>query len=371
MIDKSKLNRIGIDRVVINNFSILNFEKLEKKEITNKYEYIERLEFKDTYFSLCYSNNLKASGEIFNVSSLEFNPTRFFNGHNIYNSSVFEMKTCLKIIYQKLLTNGIEIDLSEAKIKEIELNITFEQNFEELAEVLLLIGRANYQKALGIYSFYEEDIPSKIRKERSLYINTKVQDFKKENAGKIIKFYDKTFEILINHDLKITEELTRLEVLFGRDYYRNTVEKYGISNSLKDFLITENLINKLFIEAIEKEVKSKPIKYLEEIKKNLAYDFNNFRRNEKVKRIEREKLKKQGKDIPIIYKEERGVFNYLQKNSWIFDYTFLYEIIKENVLSKHRKDYERQIVKKYKDIKNMELYEKLLKKIFRENFLTN
>ena len=363
MIDKSKLNKIGIDRVVINNFSILNFKNLEKKEIVNKFEYIEKFEFKDTYFSLSYSNNLKASGEIYNISALEFNPTKLFNGHNIYNSNLSELKLCLDKIYKNLLQNGINIDLSQAKIKEIEINTTFEENFEELTEVLMLIGRANHKKALGIYSFLDEDIPSKIRKDRSLYINTRTQDFKKDNPGKTIKFYDKTFEMYTSHDVLIPEKLTRLEILFGRDYYRNITEKYGISNSLNDFLAND-ITEKLFFESLEKEVVEKPKKYLLEIKKNLTHDFKNFKRNEKFKRAEREKLKKAGKNIPTIYKEERGVFNYLEKNSWIFDYRFLYEIINEHISSKHRKDYEKQIIKKYMNINNLELYEKLLKNIF-------
>lgn len=363
MIDKSRLNKIGIDRVVLNNFSILNFKNLEKKEIVNRFEYIEKFEFKDTYFSLTYSNNLRANGEIYNISSLEFNPTRYFNGHNIYNSDVSEMRMCLEKIYETLSKNGIEIDLSEAKIREIEINITFLQDFEALTEVLMLIGRANYQKALGIYSFLNEDIPSKIRKDRSLYINTRSQDFKKDNPGKVIKFYDKTFEMRVSKNIELEEKLTRLEVLFGRDYYRNTVEKYGISNSLNDFL-SKDIIGQMFLESIEKEVVEKPKKYLLEIKKNLTYDFNNFRRNEKFKRLEREKLKKAGKEIPEAYREERGVFNYLEKNSWIFDYRFLYELVNENVISKHRKDYEKQIIKKYMNIKNLELYENLLNNVF-------
>ena len=370
-INESLLGKIGIDRVVINNFSILNFKNLEKKEIVNKFEYVEKFEYRDTYFSLNYSNNLRASGEMFNISSLEFNPTRFFHEHNIYNSTVVELKQCLERIYYDLKKNGIDVDFYEAKIKEIEINITFKQDFEELTEVLMLIGRANYQKAIGIYSFLGEDIPNKIKKDRSLYINTKVQDLKKDNPGKVIKFYDKTFEIFINHNLYIDEKLTRLEVLCGRDYYRNILEKYGLTNSLKDFLSYDGLIEKLFIESIKNEVLVKPKKYLEEIKKNLTYDFNNFRRNEKVKRIEREKYKKQGKEIPELYREERGVFNYLEKNSWIFDYSFLYEVVKENILSKQWKDYNKQIEKKYLNINNKELYEKLLKKIFRENFLTD
>ena len=107
----------------------------------------------------------------------------------------------------------------------------------------------------------------------------------------------------------------------------------------------------------------KPKKHLLEIKKNLTYDFNNFRRNERFKRSEREKLKKAGKDIPVVFKEERGVFNYLKRKSWIFDYRFLYEIINEQISSRHKKVFERQI-KKYMNINNLELYEKFIKKIF-------
>lgn len=369
MLDKSKLNKVGIDRIVINNFSILNFKNLEKKEIVTAFEYSEKFEFRSTYYSLCYSNNLKLSGEIFNVSSLEFNPSKYFNGHNIYNATITDVKKCLESIYENLLQNGIEIDFSEAKIKELEINITFEQDFQELAEVLALIGRANYQKALGIYSFLQEETPSKIKKDRSLYINAKM-DLKKETTGKIIKFYDKTFEMFINHEIKLSEELTRIEVLFGRDYYRSILEKYELSNSLKDFLSFERL-ETIFKEALEKEIKIKPIRYLEDIKKNLTYDFNNFRRNEKIKRVEREKYKKRGKSIPNIYKEERGVFEYLKNNSWIFDYSFLLEIIKDNIASKQKKAYEKQVYKKYLNINNKKLYEKLLEKIFRENFLTH
>lgn len=361
LIDKSKLGKIGIDRVIINNFSILNFKTLEKKEIINKFEYSEKFELKNSYFSLSYSNNLRASGEIYDISALEFNPTKFFNGHNIYNSNISEFRLCLERICKLLLEAGIEIDLTQAKIKEIEINTTVEQDFEELTEVLMLIGRANYQRALGIYSFFDENIPEKIRKDRSLYINTKIQDFK-NNPGKVIKIYDKTFEMCTNHNIFLEEKLTRLEVLFGRDYFRNIVEKYGLTNNLNDFL-SNDIIEKIFIESLEKEILEKPKKHLLEIKKNLTYDFNNFRRNERFKRTEREKLKKLGKTVPIVFKEERGVFNYLKNKSWIFDYRFLCEIISEQISSRHKKDFERQI-KKYTNINNLELYEKFIKKIF-------
>ena len=79
--------------------------------------------------------------------------------------------------------------------------------------------------------------------------------------------------------------------------------------------------------------------------------------------MERNKLKKIGKNIPDHLKEERGVFEYLKKNSWIFDWKFLYEICQKQISSRHRKMYEQQL-KKYMNIKNYEKYQELINLIF-------
>ncbi len=361
-IDSSKLGVIGIDRIVLSNFNIKNFEQLERKEITNKFEYIERFEIKEKAFHLVFSKNLKDSGEVYSYATLEFNANKIVNEHNIYNSSQAEVYSCLNQILKVLKNAGIDIDISEAKIRELEINITLDKSYSELSEVILLILRANYKKALGLYSATDSNVPEEIKRDRSIYINSKL-DTKKDITGKVIKIYDKTFEMLYRNDLFLDRELTRVEVLFGRDYYRNIMEKINCDNSLKTFLETD-VLKKIFYEALEQELKIKPIKQLEKIKTNLTKDFNNFRRNEKNKRIERMKLKKLSKNIPEYLKEERGVFEYLKRESWIFDYSFLLEIVKDNVISKHRKDYENQIKKKYLSIKNKQIYESFLNSIF-------
>ncbi|MFR1676897.1 MAG: hypothetical protein ACLSVP_09400, partial [Fusobacterium sp.] len=61
-VDASRLGVIGIDRIVINNFKILNFGRLEKKEIINDLEYVERFEVVENGFRLVYSDNLKSTG---------------------------------------------------------------------------------------------------------------------------------------------------------------------------------------------------------------------------------------------------------------------------------------------------------------------
>lgn len=364
-IDSSRLGVIGIDRIMINNFKILNFERLEKKEIINRLEYIERFEIKEKGFHLVYSNNLKATGEMYSFSTLEFNPNKLTAEHNIYNASVKEVHDCLNYIIDDLKNKEIELDLTESKIKELEINITFEKDYADLQEVILLLIRANYQKALGMYSATDADIPEQIKRDRIIYFNAKLPDSKKENTGKVIKIYDKSFELFINQDIYTEQKLVRIEVLFGRDYYRNVTEKLNLNNTLKSFL-TNNFLNQIFLDALEYELKIKPEKQIKRIKNNLTYDFNNFRRNEKAKRIERHKLKKVGKPIPAYLREERGVFEYLKKKSWIFDWKFLYEICQNQISSRHRKMYEQQL-KNYMNITNYEKYQELINPIFFTN----
>lgn len=360
-VDYNKLGVIGVDRIVINNFKILNFEDLEKKEIINKLERIQRYEIKDNLFHLIYSQVSKTSGEKYSYATLEFNPTKMKFGHNIYNSNELEILESLNIITTILLNDGIKINLSEAKIKEIEINITLNIPYEILNETILLILKANSNRAIGVYSISDSYVPWKIKQDRCIYINTKSET--KEVTGKIIKVYDKSFEMLHKHNKEIQSGLTRVEVLFGRDYYRYTLENMGLDNSLDTFL-KASIAEQLFVKAIEYELKIKPMRELDKIKSNLEKAFNNFRRTERNKRKERNRLKKIGKEIPKYLKEERGVFEYLRRESWIFDYSFLYEIVKDNVVSKHRKDYERQIIKKYLNINNKQIFTSFLKLIF-------
>ena len=234
-VDITKLESIGIDRIVLNNLKVLNFDDLEKEtRYTQKKEIVEKVEYTEFgVFSMSYTRNSRDTGDIYDFSTLELNPSKIINGHNVYNSNLAQLKESIEIVLKKLSNIGIEIDVTEAKIKEIELDTTIVADFETLQEVVLLIGRANYKKALVISSFRNEDIPRSIKKDRSLYLNSKISDFKKGNTGKVIKLYDKTFEMYLNHNIMLDKQLTRIEVLFGQDYFRNVMERAGLDNSLK------------------------------------------------------------------------------------------------------------------------------------------
>lgn len=137
-------------------------------------------------------------------------------------------------ILKVLKDAGVDLDISEAKIRELEINITLDKSYSELNEVILLL-RANYKKALGLYSATDSNIPDKIKRDRNIYINSKL-DTKKDITEKVIKIYDKTFEMLYRNNIFLDRELTRVEALFGRDYYRNIMERINCDNSLKTFL---------------------------------------------------------------------------------------------------------------------------------------
>lgn len=366
IIDRSKLYKIGIDRVVINNFKILNFDKLDKKHINSKSELIERFEEKNDFAILNYSVAINEIGELYTTASLDINPNKIRDSHNIYNSNVFEFHRELDKVVKLFKENGIELDLSEAKIKQIEINITFLKKYENLKEVLLLIGRANPDKSIGIYSFTTSDIPREIVKDRTLYINGSKGDiaktFERDILRKKIILYDKTFEVLTKTGVELKDELFRTELHLGRDYYREQISNYGLTNSIFD--LKDEVLRDIFTKSLEKELKIEPFKYLEVIKKNLNSKFLNFKRNENVKKQERIKLKNLGKEIPELYRETRGVFEYLDKEAWIFDYSFLQELVLEKIDSKSRQKYLKQIENKYLDKNNKEVYEELLKTVF-------
>lgn len=361
IIDEKRLNKIGIDRIVLNNFKIANFESLEKKQTKNNDEYTEKIEIETDSFKLIYSVKKIITEELYTIASLAFNPNKIRDGNNIYNSSVSELQLQLDKIVQMLLKKGVWLDLTAATVKEIELNTTFKTSFEKFHEVLLLIGRANFKNALGMYSFNEVDIPAAIKHDRILYLNHNLGD-KKDLKEKVIKFYDKTFELKREWKMELDYELTRVEVACGRDYYRRVISKYGLTNSIYD--LKDSVLEDIFKKALENELVAKTTKYMEKIKSNLVYDFFNFKRNEKVKREARKKLESLGKEIPDHLKETRGVLEYLDKESWIFDYSFLQELVLKEIHSKHKGNYLKQIENKYKHKKNKEVYEKLLEHVF-------
>ena len=128
LVDTKQLNKIGIDRIVLNNLEILNFDELEKEtRVTQNNEIIEKVEYTEYgAFSMSYTRNSKGTaGEFYHFSSLELNPSKLKNGHNIYNANLVELKESVEEVTKRLEKAGIKIDATDAKIKEIEIDVTF------------------------------------------------------------------------------------------------------------------------------------------------------------------------------------------------------------------------------------------------------
>ena len=357
-IELNKLSKIGIDRVVLSNFKIRNWDKLDKKEIIDKLIYTQKLNFKDENYDFSYCNNLKDTGEEYDISYLEFNPIKLMTGLNIYNANMEDFKKCILYIEDSFKKSGIELDLSEAKIKEIELNITLPIVYSDLSEVITLFGKANKKRGLGLYTIDPDETSiHKMQKTGTFYINPK------RKTGKVIKIYNKTLELNNKSEVYISQPLTRLEVLLGRDYFREVMERIGLDNTLSKFIsLTNENLSKIFQEAIEQELIANVEITLEKLEKKLIRAFFNFRKNENSKRKERIKILNNGKTIPDYLKEDRGAFRYLEKNFWIFDVSFLSKIC-TLIESKNRNAYIIQL-KNYSNINNLEKYKDFINRIF-------
>ena len=362
-VEVNRLVKIGIDRVVFNGFKVLEDkenEKFLKTRILEKDKYSEKMKWNENGIKLEVSK-VKKENDVENENvKLEFNPNKIMEKHNIYNSDLNTLEKAIEIVVETLKTHGITLDLSQAKIKEIELNLNLPLNVDKLEEVLDMLGSANSKRALCIKS--AKGLSTRdIDKIRTFYINSV------KSTEKTIKIYDKTLEVFMKDRIKTDIPITRIEVLFGRDYYRRVLTKLGKTNKLSELMkMNEEFLKKIFREALLKEISSNGEKKIRKMKRSLKEEIISFRSTEKKKRKKREQLKKAGKEIPEIYKQERGVFKYLEKTCWIFDYSFLIELVNNHMEKKHISTYVKQIVKKYLKNNNYEKYQALKKLIFED-----
>lgn len=364
VVDRDKLGVVGVDRLTLYNLKVENFEELQKKQIISSNGRIEKFESSSEVYILNYSK-IEKSNNKYNTSELVLNPAKILNGHNIYNATLADIKKALNIVVDELRKVGVVIDLTEAKIKELEINITLDKPFDELQEVVNMLGCANSKNSLSIEIFKDELIQSLIKKSRTLYMNNR-GEFEK-SRGKTIRVYDKTFEMRKKQKIKLDRDITRVELLLGVNYFAYAMKKRGLDNGLMT-LLANDCITDLFREGLEREFIVNAEKQVKKMKKTLVTEFKNFKRTEKIKRAAREKLKKAGKSIPSHYREERGVFKYLSQNAWIFDYNFLIEIVYNYVDKKHIKIYEKQVIKNYLKLNNYEVYKCFIEKLFGKFF---
>lgn len=364
----------GIDRIILNKIKINNFEKLDKKSVLTTSKTSEYFEYRDEMCELKQSYHLDTNGTDYFVSSLDFNPNRILRGNNISNSTTKELIEALEIIVSILKSKGIDIDVSEACIKYLEVNKNIELGFNTLQEVFLAIGRSNFKKSFGHLSFTEEDIPFLIKKDRSIYINLREVPYTPERPEEsvVLIAYDKTFEAMSKYGLNVARDLTRVELKIGRDYYRQELQKRNIDNTLMNLIKNYEIVDDLFNTNVKKYFFDNTMKYIEEtLKSNLKKDFLDFKRTEAIKRKKRVEYTASGREVPDHLKEIRGVYNYLLSSSWIFDVSLLAEVIEKNIRIEHRNRDLKRVRSKYSNIDNLKRLHEFSKKLLNIFITTN
>ncbi|MGL4934644.1 MAG: hypothetical protein ACRC51_04145 [Cetobacterium sp.] len=306
MLDHSLCKRIGIDRIVLYNFEIkcLNVHK-RYEEVSDEY-YQEKVSIKTEIAELTSVTRLFADEKntIKEFKQLSFNPNRILYGHNIYNSRGEELKAALDILIKHFSDNGVEIDLTNAKIAELEMNINIFRSFKELHEALLLLL-----------------IKSKRLK--------RISDFKKNKSlknmftpGSLIarwgptacQAYDKTSEI--GNEELLNEPLTRIEWTLLSRVITHLSKSLQLDLSLHGIIHNFENIEKVFRYLVLEKLKKPADKYIEmELKNNLDKGYATFKA-----------LAKQDRKIGM--KERRNVYKFLEDEYWIFDYSLLEEILR-------------------------------------------
>lgn len=330
--------RIGIDKISIYDYECSINPK--RKDIIERENTIkESASIKNELFTLSYNYTLIETSHGIQETSfnkLTFNPNKLLSGNNVKNSSVDELRQAIEILKSILKKEGIAINLDNAKIADIEININLPIDFDEYYEVFLLFAKQYWEKAQGIYKLTDEERVELFKRDESMFI-----PLTKNTAFKI---YSK------NRESNLSYPLTRIEYNLEVDPYKYQCIKNGITNSLEDLLKSNGFIESIFREKIKKDFILKMMKYLEKkIKPTLESKYKIFKQNNVLAR-------QTGR------KEARDVYRYLEQY-WVFDYTFLIELVgKYNSKNKGREI--KRIREKYSKHNNLQKLNFILEMIF-------
>lgn len=327
ILDLEKCLRFGVDKLSIYNFKLTCHNEL--KAIEDNESYLkESLYIREKgLFNLEYSITLmKNSNEVKEYSVLTFNPNRIIYGHNIYNSKKAEIDYALDKLLKTLKLRGISIDLSTAKIKDLEININFSVDYQEYYEVfLLMISQLKNPK------FFGEIKNSKKFNEKFLD-----EGFSDRTTRKIIRIYDKAKEVKAKEGIDISY-LSRLEMTLFRPSINFFCKKNNIVNQFN--YIDDFFIEEIFKYYFERDINSRIDNFLLELSKVLESEYLAFKNTQKLARKSKKKVK---------YK----IYDYL-KQFWVFDKEQIISIIKQYD-NKHLGQEKRKIHTEFREKENFE-----------------
>lgn len=327
MFDKEKTFRIGIDKISLYNFELKTNKSFKKLIETKENVLKEKNIISDEFFSLISSYTLFEDNSEIRESyynNITFNPNVLLTGNNICNSSTEDLKKSLEILTNILREKDIFIDFSEAKIADIEININIPIDFNEYTEVFLLFFRQlRNSKAINAIVNTEK------------FSETKIEEsyFSRLNKNITFKVYSKTREKNLDVDI------TRMEYFIETSAYEYSLKKYGKDNYLRTLLDNPGILKDIFLNRVKKDFLIKSISFIENnIKPVLEREYLAFKNANRLAR-------------KIGRKEERNVYRYLEK-FWIFDYSFLIDLIKEYD-PYHKSRETKTIIKKWSHYNNL------------------
>lgn len=331
-----KIFRIGIDKISLYNFS-LKTEKKFKTLTDSKDNYLkEKTIISEELFSIItsytiYQNNNEIEESYYN--KITFNPNKILTGDNICNSSVEELYVALKKLKEILSSMGVEIDFSEAKVADIEINLNIPVDFEDYSQVFMLFFKqlSNAKAISAITQSY-----------KNKYFKIDESFFARLSRKSTFKVYSK------DREKKLSTKITRLEYYFEDNSYKYLAEKFGANNTIR--ALTNELIEDIFRYKATKDFIKKSFTYIEtELKPLLEREYLAFKQANKLARISNKK-------------EERNVYKYLEQ-FWIFDNSFLIELVeKHNSKNKGREI--KRIFEKFSQHDNLKKLNYLLDLIF-------
>lgn len=296
---------IGIDKLSVFNFEI---NSMPKKTFSESATFLEEaVRIKDDLFYFEFYTRVYVDGRVSEYKTLTFNPNKLLFGHNILNASPEILCVALVKIKQVLKEHGIDIDFTNARIHEIEINQNYLINFVDYIEVftVLFINQQNFKK---ISAGTKDTRFSKVFIDETLSSNIN---------SSIVQVYDKTREV--NNRELLRYDLTRLEWRFtGKAYKYWSTQKHGLDNKLKTLIDNFWLAESLFVTRTKNELFKKGFKFLrEELQPKLETEYRAFRDTQRNARKKGEKM-------------ERGVYKHLEKKYWIFDYYYLILAVKKH-----------------------------------------
>lgn len=334
------IEKIGVDWLKISDFVIKYDKSISKQEIARGYTQ-DRLRIDDSLFSLDNVVRVYADNTVTQYRYLRFNPNKILYGHNISNSGIEEIRRAIEKLKGILKKYGIEIDLTNAKIKEIEININLNRSFDDLKEVFSVMF-INSPKSKKI-SNYEGSY-----KYKELYADRTIQSEWQSYSGIV---YDKTAEVSNSSLLNIP--LTRLEWRFTGAIYNYYTRINNIDTKLESLLNNFHILEIIFKNHCAKKLKINAENNIKKhIKPTLEVQYLAFKKAAKLAR-ENNRI------------SARNVYRHLEEY-WIFDYKFLEELIYKYDKAHWKREIER-IRKRYICHDNLEKLNYLANYIFPTN----